>query len=281
MENNRLVVFLGAGVSRYVDKDMPGRSELLLELAKFARLSPEEEQALKTALATQNGFRQYMAADFIARRLGKDKLFQCCQGLLKANREKDETLRILRPLHDMKFRFAITTNYDTLIERSAGLAAKEGRPPLRKYTLQDLEAVLNSMREGKERFLFKIHGDLSWEASRNKNIVISLDSYYESIADARYLALMHAIFLNYTVLFLGYSLDDYDFNYIFSAVALLMRNSRQLHYALLPSSETEPVTREVLHAYGIEILSGDLKAFFEAVTGLGRASSPGKEPVQI
>jgi hypothetical protein len=271
MKANQLVLFLGAGVSRFVDEELPGRNQFLLRLARHARLSFQEKEALERTLQKQGGFRQYLAADFIAHRLGKKKLLECSREILKANREGVKNLKSLRPLHSMKFRFAITTNYDTVIERSAALASQKGRAALHTYTHRELEAVLGSIRHGRQRFLFKIHGDLSQGSPDEREIVLSLDSYYKSISDARYLALMHAIFLNHTVLFLGYSLDDYDFNYIFSTVALLMQNSRQKHYALVPPPETDVVTEEVMKAYGIEIIPGDLKSFFQS---LGQVDKP-------
>lgn len=249
----RLVLFIGNGLSRHATNDrMPLWKDFINELGNLALLRASEKRQLQNTQA-------YLGADYVSRKLGRKLARSISQVIAGAPPIHSK----IRPLHDLPFKFIITTNFDSFIEDSEPLAGMHVKPHVRLSSLPVLgpaqtKNVLHTIRAGKSRFIFKIHGD-----PKLGNIVLSLGSYYKLLANPDYLALMHAIFCNYVVLFLGFGLDDYDFNTFYPTIARLLQGSSEKHFALM--RDANGITARTFNRYGIRVLRGDFNSFFNQI----------------
>lgn len=249
----KLILFVGNGLSRHAtNNQMPTWANFISQLGNDVPLSPARQAELTSAPV-------YIGADYVSRKLGR-RLKGSIAGVIAA---APPDLKKIGPLHDLPFKFIITTNFDSFIEDSEPLAGAWVKPGVRLSSLpvhgpKHTKKVLHSIRSGKSRFIFKIHGD-----PKIGNIVLSLGSYYKLLSNPDYTALMHAIFCNYVVLFLGFGLDDYDFNNFYPAVARLLEGSSEKHYALVRGANS--ITASTYKRYGIQIISGDFDKFFRMI----------------
>ena len=76
-----------------------------------------------------------------------------------------------------------------------------------------------------------MHGDILSPGS----VVLTVRDYDHMLLRSPHVrALLFAVFLNYKLLFVGYSLRDPDFNLILRELTLLFENYVPTHYALVP-----------------------------------------------
>ena len=94
----------------------------------------------------------------------------------------------------------ITTNYDSLLEDSANLNAQ-------LYTVVSQDSDLLS--KSNERYIIKMHGDL-----KVPNSIVLKESDYLDYEQKHTLisTFIRSLLVNHTFVFLGYSLNDYNFN---------------------------------------------------------------------
>lgn len=84
-----------------------------------------------------------------------------------------------------------------------------------------------------EFFIFKLHGDLSSPES----IVLTTRDYDRLILrNPQARNFLQAAFLNYTLLFVGYSLADPDFQLMLSELTLIFENYIPSQFALIPDA---------------------------------------------
>ena len=116
-----------------------------------------------------------------------------------------------------------TTNYDSLIEDSLKAS---GRIPDVKTTAENLATTLPR----RDAVVYKIHGD----ASQPDKAVVTKDDY-ESFESQRHLfsLALQGDLVSKTFLFVGFSFNDPNLNYILGRIRVLLGENRREHYCLL------------------------------------------------
>lgn len=116
-----------------------------------------------------------------------------------------------------------TTNYDSLIEESL---KANGKIPDVKTTPENLATTLPR----RDAVVYKMHGD----ASQPDKAVVTKDDY-ESFESRRHLfsLALQGDLVSKTFLFLGFSFNDPNLNYILGRIRVLLAENRREHYCLL------------------------------------------------
>jgi len=124
---------------------------------------------------------------------------------------------------DLPFYAALTTNYDRLLE------AAYSDPNIPVYIQTDTEEL--AIAQGKNQFyILKCHGDVH----KSESIVLSKPDYQTLIHENRaYEGLISNLFVSNPVLFVGFSLNDTDFELFRETIMSKYRGTIQTHYALM------------------------------------------------
>ncbi len=191
--NNRLVIFVGSGVS--ANSGIPTWGALISAFAEklgyehTLEHSFTQEEMLRIPeyfwlQDTSAGHRAYF--DLIKDTLNCEK---------RANSIDDMIFRLM-PHH------IITTNYDPLLERSGEINAR-----LYSVVAKDKDILSGSS----ERYLLKMHGDLS-----SPEDIVLKESDYTNYEQTHVLitTYLKALLIDHSFLFLGYSLNDYNLRLI-------------------------------------------------------------------
>jgi hypothetical protein len=184
IEKNKLALFVGSAVS--FDSNLPSWGELI-SLMKSALELPRTDDYLKIA---EHYYLQY------GRNTYYSKINEFFPSESKPNK-LHELLLSLKPQH------IITTNWDDLLEKS--ISAKGDL----YFTVADDHELASSPSS---QLLVKMHGDLT-----HRNIVFK-ESDYLAYTDNFPLIenLIKSLFSTHVVIFVGYSISDYNLNQILS-----------------------------------------------------------------
>jgi hypothetical protein len=134
--------------------------------------------------------------------------------------------------------FALTTNYDTILERS--FRTKDSDVPV--CTFKDVGEVQRRLSK-REFFILKAHGD----AARLGNGIILTDADYRNIlyGQRAYQSLLSAMFTMFTIIFVGASMTDPEVNLLLGYIAdSFSSGSGPSHYALMAEEDTTEVERQ-------------------------------------
>lgn len=134
----------------------------------------------------------------------KVELAQYLKKISTWNPSMQDEINILRQLAKNSLSGIITTNYDDMLEQVAeGYTVYTGQEELLFSPLQSLAEI------------YKIHGSMSMPAS----IIITQDDYQEFEQKSAYLAAkLMTIFMEYPIIFIGYSLSDPNIKTIMQAI---------------------------------------------------------------
>lgn len=207
-KNNKLVVFVGAGVS--ANSGIPTWSNIINKIKKKTDINTDEKDYLKVAQYYYNSRDKKEYYEFLESELNIDT---------KPNEIHDKLLE-LNPYH------IITTNYDNLIEQQA---IQKGMfyDVVRKD--EDLPYTPNN------KMIIKMHGDF-----KNRNIVFKEDDYLSYSQNFKLIeTYIKSLFSTHTILFVGYSLSDPDIQYIFQWVKDILGNDLPRPYFLKIGKENE------------------------------------------
>lgn len=231
IDRSKLVVFVGAGVS--MNSKLPSWSGLIKRLASSMGIDSNRnfnsEDYLRIAqyYYNQRGMKEYY-----------DAIIKEFDVSLSPNIIHEYILRML-PHH------IVTTNYDNLLEQ-----AVENNILFYDTVCQDSDLPYTP----NGRLLIKMHGDL-----KLKNIVLKEDDYLMYSNNFRLIeTFVKSLFANYTVLFIGYSLQDYDLKLIIRSVKEILGEHFQKAY-LADSNEKGRSDVEVNYFsnLGVNIISKD------------------------
>lgn len=218
VRRGRCIAFVGSGLS--VAAGYPTWAELVRELVDDANQMP---------LARPEGLQKFIdredwitLAEYAQRVLGPNGVRRALKRML------DHPVPTLPPHHAIAgtaFRGVITTNYDRLLEfalnQERGWHAPTAFGP---NALDRLAEVLFDPAF----FLFKMHGDIGGD------VVLGSRDYDRMIVRSPHVrAFLMSVFLNYTVLFVGYSLSDPDLYLALRELTLIFENHLPEHYALV------------------------------------------------
>lgn len=137
-----------------------------------------------------------------------------------------------------RLQFVLTTNYDTLIERTY----RGQDPDVTVCTYKDSGEVRRSL-SSREFFILKAHGD----ATRSGDGIILTDQDYRNILfrESAYQHMLATMFSMYTVVFVGASMTDPEVNLMLNYVASTFApDAGPTHYALLTKEKVNEVEKE-------------------------------------
>jgi hypothetical protein len=219
------ILFLGAGVhappsaeSSFAyppERRPPIGSALSLELALecgFAERLPREDPGnlQRVALAYEIAFSRFRLVDAINEAVHVGK----------------EPSPMLRALARLDFPVVITTNYDQLFEKALVEAGKEPRVAI--YTPKLEETTDFRKPTAQSPVVFKIHGDIS----RPETVVITDEDYIDFVLRMSnkepYDPLprrLKVYLTDWTTLFVGYSLLDYNLRLLFKTLRWKIDNA--------------------------------------------------------
>ncbi|WP_455851710.1 SIR2 family protein [Pantoea endophytica] len=194
-QSNKLVLFVGAGFSKFSETELvkiPTWSELISELKEDLGFSGESD-FLKIA---QLYFLKYGQHSYVKK--------------IKSTIRDLEPSHFHKQLFELNPHYIITTNWDELIEKTAqslGLA----------YDLVSSDVDLAQSHLDKK--IIKMHGDF-----RQNNFVFKEDDYLQYSQNFPLIEnFVKGIFSTSTVVFLGYSYNDYDLKQIVSWVTTISK----------------------------------------------------------
>ncbi|WP_294285480.1 SIR2 family protein, partial [uncultured Chryseobacterium sp.] len=233
INNDRLVVFAGAGVSK--DSGIPLWGELINEVKKYLNEDTKETDALKIAqmLYNEKGEKEY---NEILKKL-------IYKGFRRYN-ELHEIIFKLRPQH------IITTNYDPCFEEVINL---KGLP----YSIvsKDLDLPYAKFKN----LLIKYHGDFE-----NHNIVFKENDYLDFSKNHTLKEIfVKSLFSNKIILFIGYSVGDVNLKILIKDIQYILNKHHQRAYLL---NHNEMISESEIKYYenlGINIIKFDKILNFE------------------
>ena len=225
VRDGHCILFLGAGVhapppgdSRFdypVEQRPPFGAGLSKELAAMCHLAdkfPDEDAS---------NLRRVSLFFEIAR--SRNQLVESVRSAVQAGKQPSP---MLKALAELDFPIVITTNYDRHFEQALAAAGKQ--PRVAVYT-PELEATTDYRDPTPESpIVFKIHGDID----RGETIVMTDEDYIQFVLrmsnkdpyDPVPLTLKFYL-TNWTTLFLGYSLLDYNLRLLFKTLRWKIDNA--------------------------------------------------------
>jgi len=207
LRDQNAAIFAGAGLS--IPAGLVNWKELLREVVHDVGLSVDRETDLISA-----------AQFHVNERRGRHKINQSLINEFAVRATPTENHRILAMLPIKTY---WTTNYDTLIEDTLRASAKT---PDVKTTIQNLATTLPR----RDAVVYKMHGDVS----QPDKAVVTKDDYelYDAHRHLFSMALQGDL-VSKTFLFIGFSFNDPNLNYILSRIRVLLGENRREHYCLL------------------------------------------------
>lgn len=223
-KNNRLVVFVGAGVSK--NSGIPTWNELIERMkSELPEKLRYENDALKIAQLYKDsrGHKEYM-----------DKVKEVLLYNKTVPNQLHTSILSLNPCH------IITTNYDDLIEQEL----------LNRFVQYDIVREDKNIPQIKyPNVLVKMHGDYLTD-----NIVLTETdyyNYYQNFPLTR--AFVQSIFASKLVLFVGFSFSDLNLKMILNELKNILSENMQRAY-LLSCEEPDYSIKQYFEKKGINIL---------------------------
>ncbi len=224
LARSRAVIFLGSGVSSSAITASGARFKGWNEFLDSAadRASPTVTDQVKKLVSAGD---YLLACELLKIDLADewDNLVQGEYGQAAEPSPLHEAIAKLDP------RIIITTNFDKLIENS--WIVKLGSADRYPTVLSSLEEdAFRSLRNHDSRYLIKIHGTVD----KPNGIVFAKSQYQQkAFSNWQYSSFLENILLNYTVLFIGFSMNDPAINSIIEGYTYRFPKCRP-HYAFQP-----------------------------------------------
>lgn len=221
--NNNAVFFAGAGFSKaagYVDW-----KKLLTEIAKELDLDVNKENDL-VALA------QYCYNKNLNRSTINDVIFE------EFSKQKTPTQNH-RILAKLPISIIWTTNYDDLIEK----AFEDSQ---RIVDVKSCNKHLSITKPGRDCIIYKMHGD-----KNNPDEAILIKDDYESYyrKHAQFISALAGDLISKTFLFVGFSFEDPNLDYILSRIRVEYQDNPKQHYAIMKSIDPKDYSNPAEYDY--------------------------------
>lgn len=205
-EDDRLVIFVGAGVSK--NSGVPSWWELIKKFGdelNYSRCNTCSEKASDCPKSDCKDRYEYTQEDFLRipeyyyqqdTSENHANYFDLIQSTLHCDNNSN-------PIDDEIFsafpRHIITTNYDSLLEKSESI-----NRPLYTVVTQDSDLLAVAS----DRYIIKMHGDLE----KTDTIVLKESDYIKYEQEHPLICtFIKSLLINHTFVFLGYSLNDNSF----------------------------------------------------------------------
>ena len=226
-ENNRLVLFVGAGAS--MDPGMPSWSQAIEQIASKLPLSNQDKM-----------YDPLKIPQYYYNSRGKKEYTQLMREVFLHGTPLKTTM-LHKKLIECQAETIITTNYDHLIEQAA-----EENSEVRYVISKDSDlSYKNSSRE-----LVKMHGDFE-----NDNFVLKEDDYLQYSRNFGLIeTYIKSLLGSKVVLFVGYSLNDPDVKQIITWVKDVLKDDFQRAYLLLANTEKNEIERDYFRNLGVNLI---------------------------
>lgn len=231
LAQQKVVVFLGAGVSSSVNLEERYRFKGWPAFLEAAAL--DRNQDLKTQVTALLNAKDYLLAC---------ELLQADYGEEWERKVTEEYGRAAKPssLHKsliaLKQRIILTTNFDKLIESAWDASLSDGDRYFKVITKVDND-IFRVLREHESSYIIKIHGSID----DVNNIVFSRSQYIRlAFGNENYSSFLDSLLLNYTFLFVGFSMDDPAITSLMELYTFRYPKSRP-HYLITSSSLAENI----------------------------------------
>jgi uncharacterized protein (DUF2235 family)/predicted ATP-binding protein involved in virulence len=228
----KCILFAGGGLS--AQAGLPTWPQGLGRILDQLATNPQAGDSWRSLRAKLSEGDLDTAAELIASRLSRDELQSLVQDTFA--KRKPELSPAHKALSEIPFAFVLTSNWDTLVERTF-----ERRDTL-VLSPKDSGQFAVLLREGRF-FVLKIYGD----ANDSRNFLFTAAEHRDSMVEnPDYSRFITSLFSSNTVLFVGTSLKGIeDF---LSAVRLRGQTGRT-HYALVPETPDSVLQDERFQAY--------------------------------
>src|SRR6266478_6255566 len=238
LHDQNAAVFAGAGLS--IPAGLVNWNELLKDIARDIGLDVNKEDDLVT-----------VAQFHVNERGGRHRINQALINEF-ATRSKSTANHGL--LASLPIKTYWTTNYDSLIEDSL---EAHGKTPDVKTTVENLATTVPR----RDAVVYKMHGD----ASQPDKAVVTKDDY-ESYESRRHLfsTALQGDLVSKTFLFMGFSFNDPNLNYILSRIRQLLGENRREHYCLLRRVQRVDFKKNAEYQYALakqDLQVKDLKRY--------------------
>jgi hypothetical protein len=221
VRSRKCILFVGSGLS--CAAGYPSWGEMVLRLVDEARQIPGAKvQGLEELVEKKDWF---SLAEFARTTLTP---FDYGEVLKEMFGETGRPSRAHELIARTDFRGIITTNFDRLLEIHI-TRVRNSMPSI--FTTRGIDAMAVALFTP-GLFIYKMHGDMLEPHS----IVLTASDYDEMILFSPHTrSFLHGAMLNYTLLFVGYSLSDPDFQLVLRELSLMFQNRVPKHYALVPN----------------------------------------------
>lgn len=218
--SNKLIVFVGAGVSCNVEgmPDWIALIDKMAEAIKYSKCSvcrKKTKDCYKTCkLRYSYSTDEYLKIPQYVYNKSR-KLYK--QVLLDNIRDMDVNAPLSNAIVELEPAHIITTNYDKLIEKCE--SAKQ----------DNFEVIVNDrdlLNSEKNKYIIKMHGDVEYP----ETIVLKEADYLEySQKHVLIEMFVKSLLADHTILFLGYSLNDYNIKLIISWINYIRMQNKALN----------------------------------------------------
>lgn len=208
-ESGKLIIFVGSGVSCNV-KGAPSWNDLVVAMANEVRYSKCDmckqkvdkcEESCKLKYSYSND--EYLKIPQYLYNQDKEKYYRIISEQFK-NIKDAHKAPLSSAIFDLNPVHIITTNYDNLLESSSNELCSQYN-----VIIEDKDLLASNSN----KYIIKMHGDIN-----DKSTIVLKEQDYLEFSQRRVLIelFVKALLTNHTILFLGYSLNDYNIKLIIS-----------------------------------------------------------------
>jgi len=224
LARQRVVLFLGAGVSASA---VTGSGKRIAGWPKFLKdCASRTADPLRTQLQGLLDAKDYLlACELLQHHFGDD-----WGDIVTAEFGQQATPSTLHTaLLGLRQRIIITTNFDKLIETAWSNFTDVGTHLPKVISGVD-EQVFRILKDHEGKYLLKIHGTFD----DAKSLIFSRSEYIRlAFGNANYSSFLEALLLNYTFIYVGFSMDDPAITSLMEMYTLRYPTSRP-HYIFAP-----------------------------------------------
>lgn len=239
------VLFIGSGISTW--SGLPSWSALISELASFIESNGARADLVRSEVKQGN---LLQAASYGFDMLTKQQIGEFIRSACRYGvAQPQEIHRLIVSLGPRCF---VTTNYDNLIEESLRKWQPDRffQSPVTNRHLTETAGIIHARASD---FIFKPHGD----AADSESIILTREQYRQLLPGGeRHAALesLKTLLATRPVVYLGFGLNDPDFNYVRDLLLNTYKGGTRDHYAIMADvSETQRSYWR--RHYGIHLIS--------------------------
>lgn len=245
-----VVAFVGAGVS--MNAKLPSWKTLVQELFnehKDIQLDDAENESIQRHIDSGN---YPLVMDYLFYKYGNPTYRNF---LTKTITSQDEPSNVHRYITSIPFKGIITTNFDVLLSKAKADFA---------IPFNYCDEHLRENCENSE-FIIHAHGRID-QVDRLINTSTQFEELMDQQKYGEFWGLMHKIFQDHVVLFIGYSLNDFDFTSMLTKIKSLFNGHIKKHFVLFVKDDID-----VLDDFRIKTSLGLQALYIKSDGDIGKA----------